>query len=57
MFLQLVLALTIVTPVLSVTYLNEAQRWGYGILSSFCLGMVGFVAAIILVQLSKWLKT
>ena len=44
-------------PVLTTTYLDEAQRWGYGILTSFALGMLGFVAAIILVQLGKWLRS
>lgn len=37
--------------------LSEGQRWGYGLLTSFALGMLGFVAAIILVQLGKWLKS
>jgi hypothetical protein len=46
-----------VTPVLSVTYLNKSERWAFGLLTSICLGMVGFIAAIVLVQLGKWLKT
>jgi hypothetical protein len=33
----------------STKSLNEAQSWGYGILAGFCLSMIGFLAAIILV--------
>jgi hypothetical protein len=39
------------------TELTSAQKWGYGILTSFSLGMLGFVAAIILVVLGKWIKS
>ena len=29
--------------------LNASQSWGYGILAGFCLSLIGFIAAIILV--------
>ena len=44
-------------PVSPASTLNEAQRWGFGILTSVTLGLLGFVAAIVLVQLGKWLKS
>ena len=47
----------IICPVLSTTYLDQAQRWGFGLLTSIALGLLGFVAAIILVQLGKWMKS
>jgi hypothetical protein len=33
----------------STRSLDEAQSWGYGMLAGFCLSMIGFIAAIILV--------
>jgi hypothetical protein len=37
----------------STRTLNEAQSWGYGMLAGFCLSMIGFIAAIVLVCCKK----
>lgn len=57
MLLQLLVTLSLLSPALCATILTEPQRWGFGFLTSFALGMVGFVAAIILVLLKNWLKS
>lgn len=54
---QLLITLAILSPVLGAPTLTHAQRWGFGFLTSFALGMLGFVAAIALVLLKKWLKS
>lgn len=57
MICQLLIGLCLFSPALSATILTHPQRWGFGFLTSFALGLVGFVAAIVLVLLKKWLKS